>query len=201
MIYRGASDCKKAIVVASGPSASDFSPPDGIVIIAVNGAIEWLSRADYFFTLDPSEINLRRIYNPVARVKYTAAVPFDIRLPCWVQRFERIDLQQDEPPDKYSPHWWLWRWSAVCRLSEDKKSIHTGNSAWGALGLAYHLGFTDIALVGVDATSDPRIEGGMPQNLTHLPLLFSSALDQVNVVSCGELNGIPKVSLKEWLDD
>ena len=49
------------IIVADGPSAKGFVPPDGIDIIAVNGAIEWLQRADYWFTLDPSPVNYDRM--------------------------------------------------------------------------------------------------------------------------------------------
>ncbi|HAX7098436.1 TPA: hypothetical protein JTN47_004626 [Escherichia coli] len=38
-----------------------------------------------------------------------------------------------------------------------------------------------------------------PKNLSHLPLLFQSASEQIDVVSCGKMGGIPQMTLKEWL--
>ncbi len=187
---------RRAIIVASGPSAKNFTPPPGITIIAVNGAIDWLPRVDHFFTLDPSAANLARLHSRRDGVIYHAAglksaVPE-------VLAYRRLARRGQEPREKGSPAWWLWRWSAVCGLSENKNAIHSGNSAYGALGLAYHLGFKEVALIGVDATNQPRIEGGRSNNLSHLPLLFASARPQIDVVSCGELTGIPQMSLEAW---
>lgn len=190
---------KRAIIVGSGPSAYGFNPPDNVAVIAVNGAIEWLQRADYFFTLDPSTANIRRLCNQVPGVRYFAALPKNIVLPAHVERLIRVSSRGVEPSCYGSPAWWLWRWSAVLGLCERIGCIHSGNSAYGALGLAYHLGFVDVALVGVDATNEPRIEGGIPSSLAHLPLLFSSALPQINVVSCGKLEGIPQMSMRDFL--
>jgi hypothetical protein len=188
----------RVIIVASGPSADKFVPPRGVPVIAVNGAIDWISRASYFFTLDPSAINMRRLRIRRRNVTYFAAgLPIDLPN---VHQFERLSLRGEEPPVKHSPEWWLWRWSARSGLSENTRYIHNGNSAWGALGLAHHLGYRNVALVGVDATQEARVHsGGTPGNLSHLPLLFSSALSQINVVSCGKLNSIPQMSFKEWL--
>ncbi|MCQ6583628.1 hypothetical protein NO388_23280 [Escherichia coli] len=99
-----------------------------------------------------------------------------------------------------SPEWWAWRWSAHFGLCEDENEIASGNSAYGALNLAFHIGFKHVALVGVDATQEPRVHsGGTPKNLSHLPLLFQSAREQIDVVSCGKMGGIPQMTLKEWL--
>lgn len=169
-----------------------------MTVIAVNGAIEWLSRADYFFTLDLSAANLKRLQNRRKGVIYCAA---GMSAPQrGIKRYERVSKRGAEPVNNGGPEWWLWRWSAVPGLAEEKSKIHTGNSAYGALGLAYHLGFKDVALVGVDATTEERICGGRPNNLSHLPLLFSSALPQVNVVSCGLMAGIPQMSFGEWYE-
>lgn len=186
----------RAIIVASGPSAMDFVPPPDITIIAVNSAIEWLPRADHFFTLDPSPANLARLHKRRNGVRYHAAGSGGI-LP-GVTSYHRVARQGREPEEKGTPEWWLWRWYAVCGLSENRHEIHSGNSAWGALGVAYHLGFKEVALIGVDATDRPRIEGGKPDNLSHLPLLFASARRQIDVVSCGQLTGIPQLSLAAW---
>lgn len=116
-----------------------------------------------------------------------------------VVSYERIGRRGPQPYPRGGPEWWLWRWSAVKTLAKHPGKINSGNSAWGALGLAYHLGFTDVALVGVDGTTEERVEGGCSNNLSHLPLLFASALPQINVVSCGQLTGIPQASFKDWI--
>lgn len=190
----------RAVVVASGPSAQGFTPPDGVVVIAVNGAIEWLPRADYWFTLDPSPINMERMNHPRAGVTYCAAL--NEPAPLWVRRFKRVAGRGQEPR-LGTPEWWLWRWSAVKTLSTTPGKIHTGNSAWGALGLAYHLGAERVALVGVDASGEDRIEGGKCRNLSHLPMLFESAMPQIKMVNCGHMNSmVPKMTIDEgmqWL--
>lgn len=192
---------KPCIIVASGPSAKGFTPPAGIPVIAVNGAIDWLSRADYAFTLDPSRVNMDRMTpkNQKSGVRYVAAVPVNHPLPAGVTRYQRIANRGAEPADKSSVEWLLWRYSCVKTLCKEPGKIHTGNSSWGALGLAYHLGFTHVALVGVDGTNDPRVDGKRTGDLRHLGQLFASALDQINVVSGGKLNSIPQMSIKEWL--
>lgn len=164
------------VIVASGPSARDYLPPDDVTVIAVNGAIEWLSRADYWFTLDPSEVNMQRMNSPRAGVIYCAAVP--CATPDHVRRFKRISARGKEPR-KGTPQWWYWRWSCKRGLCEKADEISSGNSAYGALGLAYHLGATNIRMVGVDGTDEPRIEGGQCNNLSHLPMLFDSAMHQL----------------------
>lgn len=193
----------RAVIVGSGPSAAGFEPPAGVTVIAVNGAIQWLSRVDHWFTLDPSPANYDRMSNPRPGVQYWAAVPKGTALPSHVMPFERIsESSPDLEPDRGTPEWWLWRWGCKLGLALDINKIHTGNSAYGALGLAYHLDAEKVALVGIDATDQPRIEGGRPNNLSHLPLLFKSALDQIDVVSCGHMAGIPQMSIEEgmkWL--
>lgn len=191
----------RAVIVGSGPSAGDFIPPDDIAVIAVNGAITWLSRADYWFSLDPSADNIRYLSPLRPGIRYAVAWPECRKTPDEVIRFRRHACRGAEPEMKFTPEWWLWRWSAVRGLATDPGVINSGNSAWGALGLAYHLGFTDVALVGVDGSQAPRVDGsGCPGNLSHLPLLFASALAQINVVSCGGLTGIPQLTLRNWLN-
>jgi len=187
---------ERAIIVASGPSAKGFTPPEDVIVIAVNGAIDWIPRADYFFTLDPSTENMKRLTYRRPGVIYCVAgfsVPDAL---C----FERIAYRSyPEPHDKNSPEWWAWRLQAVEKLCTEADKIHTGNSAWGALGLAYHLGIKRAALIGVDASDETRIEGGKSGNLSHLPSLFSSATQQIDVVSLGKLNSIPQMTLADWL--
>ena len=194
----------RAIIVASGPSVAGFTPPRGVPIIAVNTAIDWVDRASYFFTLDPSRENLRRMKHRRRGTQYCCALPPAHADIPGVYRFERIgdhSTRGPEPEEKGTPAWWLWRWSCMPGLATEAGKIHSGNSAYGALGLALHLGYTDVALVGVDGTQAPRHhDGGTPNDLSHLGLLFASALPQINVVSCGLLDSIPQTTLKEWLD-
>ncbi|AMR60021.1 MAG: alpha-2,3-sialyltransferase [Bacteriophage sp.] len=173
-------------------------------IIAVNGAIDWLNRASYFFTLDPSPDNMRRVGRGRRRrgVCYCMALP-DVKereVRDGVLCFRRVAERGMEPNNTNSPEWWAWRWSAHFGLCEDENEIASGNSAYGALNLAFHIGFKHVALVGVDATQEPRVHsGGTPKNLSHLPLLFQSARERIDVVSCGKMGGIPQMTLKEWL--
>jgi len=193
----------RCIIVGSGPTSAGFKAPSGVPIIAVNGAIEWINRASYWFTLDPSNANLERMANRRRGTQYFCALP-DVEAG-WdvdgkIYQFRREGYRGAEPLNKTSPEWWWWRWSAKLGLSEDPKIINSGNSAFGALGLAYHLGYRSVALIGVDGTQEPRHhDGGMPNNLSHLSLLFQSALHQINLTTLGGLEGIHKSTLAEWL--
>lgn len=192
----------RAVIVASGPSAMGFVPPAGAKVIAVNGAIEWVKRVDYFFTLDPSEANMFRLMHQRIGVKYCYAFDHLLDVPN-AEYYQRISGVPFKNPQANTPQWWCNRWGSVLGLSSHVGQIHTGNSAWGALGLAYHLGAEKVALVGVDASSEARLEGGRPNNLSHLPILFESALGQIDMVNCGNMHSrLPAMNHKEgmsWL--
>lgn len=170
------------IIVASGPSAAGFAPPPDIKTIVVNGVIQWISRADYWFTLDGTTKNLRHCRQPRRGVHYVAALPDKYHLPAHVARLQRVTSDGG--------------------LSEIPGVIHSGNSAFGALGLAYHLGAKKVILVGVDGTDERRVEGGRSGNLSHLPALFQSASGQIEMVNCGKLDAplIPKMTMKDALE-
>lgn len=188
------------IIVASGPSARGFVPPDDIPIIAVNGVIEWISRADYWFTLDPSPDNIMRMARPRDGVEYHAAVENETNIPDHVTRWRRVRGDwSGYPTIKDGPGYWLRRLSCRPGLSTNPCQISTGNSAYGAVGLAYHMGASKVALIGVDANEKPRVEGGVPRNLSHLPALFASALPYIGMVSCGGLNSVPQASIEDAL--
>src|SRR5690625_6146914 len=103
---------RNVIIVASGPSVRAVPRDDilssGAVVIAVNGAIDWLGRADYWFTLDPSQINQVRANNRVAKCRYVMALPDNRQAPPGVSRMER---SQGEAYGKAR----AWQW-----LSQDK---------------------------------------------------------------------------------
>lgn len=171
------------IIVASGPSAAGFAPPPKIPVIAVNGVIQWIARADYWFTLDGTAKNRRRARNPRRGVKYLAALPERYPMPAHVLRLDRVSA------------------GPAPGLSVAPGVIHSGNSAFGALGLAYHLGARKVILIGVDGTDKRRVEGGRSGDLSHLPALFESAVGQIEMVNCGELDAplIPKMPIKDAL--
>ena len=88
-----------------------------------------------------------------------------------------------------------------CALSEDPGAIHTGNSGWGALGLAYHMRPRKVALLGVDANGAGHAYADIPQRpgeLDHLPLLFVSACGQLEARGIQVRNGSPESNVTCW---
>ena len=167
----------RVLIVADGPSARPLASmkiPDSIYVIAVNAAVQWVSRADAFFTLDPSPRNQHFMRDQRKGVRYFAAVPADYgtrtarchahRLPKAV--ISRVEFLQRIPgPGPESSK------AGMCPFDH---AIHSGNSAWGALGLAHKMNPSRIGLAGVDANSAQRTSGGHARSLSHLPWLFST---------------------------
>lgn len=176
----------RVVIVASGPSTRGFVPPDDVTVICVNGVIEWIQRADYWFTLDANPANLKRKALSRQGVKYYSALHPRFWTPGHVIRLNRVSMGVD---------------AGLCL---EPWVINSGNSAFGALGLAYHLGAEKVLLIGVDGTMEPRVEGGRSGALQHLPRLFDSAAHQIQMVNCGNLKArkIKKMPLDkglEWL--
>jgi hypothetical protein len=165
-------------IVATGPSLR-VEDVKADCVIAVNSAIK-LIKPDIWFTLDPSSANIRIMQHPIEGVQYFAAIPPRFVAPEHVTRLERVPETLMKKPPEGTPKYWVWRWKAKFGLSEDKHQIHTGNSAYGALGLAYHMRPKVIHLHGVVGTREERITGGRPNNLDHLPALFESAKPQLD---------------------
>lgn len=194
------------VIVASGPSAKGFVPPDDVMVICVNQSINFMPRCDHWFTLDPSPANIKTMNDRREGVKYWCAIDGVRRsIPEYVTVLKRVGQSHIRPKTKDAAQWNIYR--LQCRLGLDKRKgyISTGNSAWGALGLAYHLGANKVALIGVDASTDAKIDGGYCRtHMEHLPVLFSSAKDQIEMVSCGKMvaDGIPNMTIDEgmkWL--
>ncbi len=163
----------KIIIVCSGSTAKGFTPPDNTIVIAVNNTINWLSRVDYFFTLDPGNYNLESIRNQRKGVEYCVA--YHKSFPNCTM-YERVADRTKDGIQGFTG-----TLAGKRGLSEDQAKIHTGNSAYGALGLAYHLGFDKLVFIGLDGGGD-KCDGypAIPDNkLAHLDELFSSALPQI----------------------
>jgi hypothetical protein len=182
----------KVAIVANGPSLRRVQIPrmPGVLVIAVNGAIEWCDAADWFFSLDPSRYVRGLVNRPRPGVRYFMAVPEDYGTPSAKSPAHRVT--------RLSHVTYLRRVTgngvrgSRLGLSEDPAAISTGNSAYGALGLAYHQRPEKIALFGVDATARGYAYApGRPRwSLAHLPELFASALPQLRGIEV--INGSPR---------
>lgn len=192
----------RAVIVASGPSARGFIPPEDVVVIAVNGAATWLPRMDQWFSLDASPDNRRHLFVAHERGArcHVAGEPWLLHARCMriARYWTRVHADPHRGPLPDTPEGHLRLNQAVLGINKTPGHINTGNSAWGALGLAWHMGFDDVALVGVDASTGERCEGGHSRNLSHLPLLFASALPDMRVVSCGALDSVPQMTFGDW---
>lgn len=174
----------RVVIVGSGPSLRDIAPNEitrsGATVIAVNGAIDWLGSADYWFTLDPSQVNLVRMRNKVEGCQYVACGPNYFRAPQGVLKLHRREGVL------------LGKARAPGGLSDSADTINTGNSGFGGLGLAYHMRPRRVALLGIDGHQVRRVDGGMPRTLEHLPALFESALPQLQSAGIEVVNGSPE---------
>lgn len=196
MKYGKLSPClDRLLIIASGPSAGGLVFPDVLPVMAVNGAIDGLKRADYWFTLDPSQGNRARMEKPKQGTTYLCAAGPQQALN--VKGSQIIFLRR--LPGR--------------GISEKPDSVMTGNSAFGALQVAVLLGAKKIGLVGVDATKDEYWHGpGRSKSLEQLPAMMSCALPQLMrkgiEVRLGSVYDKPRVTcframsppdLVEWL--
>lgn len=187
----------RLLIVASGPSGGALPVlPDDLPIMAVAGAITGLARADYWFTLDLSDRNRALLKAPVPNTRYIIG--------CHAQRM----LQWSN-----KPHVWCVKNAPGRGIAESSDMIRTGNSAFGAMQVAVHLGAKRIGLIGVDANNEPHWHGDTKsKSLAGLPAMFSCALPQLQKrgieVRLGTIYDKPNVtcfkaetpqSLLEWL--
>lgn len=192
---------KKIIIVGSHIEALKFKPIDGYDVIAVNQAIDITrEHTTYWFTLDPSPDNQHIMINKPFDCFYIAAVPnyfgkmgshvrhYRIPRPDGVLYLDRIS--GDGP---LSSHF---------GLCEDLNQIATGNSAYGALNLAYHLGASEIILLGISGDQRPKFDGTYCKCLSHLPDLFESAIPQLTErgVRVYTANKITKITCFPYID-
>lgn len=189
----------RVVIVATGPSLSQIDPAVfdqcGATIIAVNGAVSRVNGAHCFFTCDPSVKvrSLLRSQRPC--VRYFAAVPDDFGT-----RNAAAAVHRPPPESNVT---YLRRltgngpWKHKPGLSEDRGAIHTGNSAYGALGLAYLMNARRVALFGVDGHGGYAWGlGGAPNDLSHLDLIFRSALPQLKARSVEVVNASPESAVE-----
>lgn len=187
---------ERILIIADGPSlrGADLQIPPGVHVIAVNGAVEWAPVVQTFFSLDPSQRIRGYVRNKRAGVRYYLAVPDDYGMASAYDPAHRAPREQGVM--------FLRRITgcgvrgAAEGLSDDPGAIHTGNSAYGALGLAYHWRPRKIALLGVDGTdAGYATRAGSPAwSLSHIPALFESALPQLRGIQV--INGSPQSTVE-----
>lgn len=139
----------KVLIVCGGESLigfdiNQFKDFDG-VIITVNNVIYHLPRADYWITVDPMSQGKpqRAMVERLPNTYYYCAYPrLDKNSPDLnhYQTVEGVHYLERILPSTND-----------YRMQEDKSKITTGDSSYGALGLAYHFEATKIIILGVDA--------------------------------------------------
>lgn len=174
----------RVAVLGFGPSLRCLAERDaarlidrGVAVIAVNRAIlAW--PATHWFTLDPDDRNRPIMAAKPRAATYYAAVPGDYGCRDAARTLHRAPA---EPGVTYLRRIeGRGRWKAVPTLSEDQGAIHTGNSAWGALQVAWLMNAKRIGIFGVDGSPNGYARGpGTPYDLGHLPALFATAVGQI----------------------
>lgn len=186
---RGRAD--RVLIVASGPSAAGLDPDlvtkaakAGVYVLAVKGAIRWLQVCHGWVTVDPNRRCREMITDLREGVQYFAAVPDDYGSNRAKLLSHRVERQEGVT---------YLRRSFGEGLSEDPGSVTTGNSAFAALGIAYHMRPSRVAMVGVDGTpfGYAHLEGNPRGRFDHLPSLFATAYRQLTRGGIRVVNGSP----------
>ena len=185
----------KCMIVGSGPSLNHISYDEVLracdedtTLIGVNGGADWLEwKCDYFFTIDLSEINIKRIKESPWYVHKIVASP----LVKWPEFTEVRNMKQlvrvhnnvgANTNDYQSPEWWLYRFGCVTGFQEEKNKVSTGNSVYSCLNYVYNNipNLSKVLMLGLDGTQEHKVTGeGKPNNLSHLNLLFESCKKQL----------------------
>jgi SAM-dependent methyltransferase len=187
---------ERVLIVAGGPSLRrfDFSTlaelpafPE-VAVLCVNRSILFTPRCDVWFTLDPDEKVQPLMRERRQGSRYFAAILDDFGTPHAKNRKHRVSAPEGITYVRLIMG--NGRWCAREGLSELPGAVHTGNSAYGALGLAYLMGARKIALLGVDGITGPHFyEGDPARDLSHLPPLFATTLPQLQAKGIEVVNG------------
>lgn len=186
----------KVIILCSGPSICNMTlrnlNKSNCPIIAVNGGIEIYPNCNYWITIDPSNVNYKRMRNKVSGTKYYCGVPSDYGQPDAEALAHRKTLLPHV-------HYLKRELSSLNGLVEDKSSICTLNSGLAALNLAYHMGAKKILYLGLDGGGNYRYNkkrGPRPNDMKQLNELFMSFLPQIESEGIEIINGSPISTVK-----
>lgn len=188
------------LIVGTGPSVNevkDFdysSLPDNVIVVSVNTSIMFLNYANLWFSIDSSQRNIesailatKRKIPTVWCLEHTARVRnISERSIFFKKKSSNIKLNKNP----VTPEDWLARWGSVKGLSEKRDTLHNGNSLYSCLNLVYFDKPEKIAILGLDGSLSPSIGGNhKPNNLSHLPILFSSTVSQLKENDIQVVNG------------
>ncbi len=187
---------RRVLIIAAGPSLKHVDRTllthvaSRVRTITVNAAWSLVRQSTDWFTLDFDQRtrSMAERCRPCTRV--IAAVPDDFGMPN-----AKVLMHRCAAPSNVT---YLHRiagdgpWKAKFGLCIDPGSVHTGNSAWGALGVASHMKPEAVAILGVDGTDEPGFPGlHQPRSLEHLNELFGSAVVQLAQAGIDVINGSP----------
>lgn len=198
----------KVVIVGGGESLKDFDfnrlKNFNGAIIAVNHSVEHMDRADFWITVDPMYqgkpqspmLNMRK------DCKYYCAFPDLDKIPKGEAiHYTKVKgvhyLERIVPED------------GVYKLQEDRNKITTGDSCFGALGLAYHFRPKLIVILGVDLYGYGHwFDTSFPYNLHKVPEdkfteykrrlqdYYATAKEQLDAKGIKVINGSMKSELK-----
>ena len=144
----------RVLIIGGGESLIDFDMEQlkdfNGAIICVNNIVYHIPRADYWITVDPMDQNRpqRALKSRVKGVYYFCAYPDMNKTPWHNDYYKAVNgvhyLERIVPTDP------IMEVIGDFSLQEDKSKITTGDSCYGALGLAYHMGAKEVILLGVD---------------------------------------------------
>lgn len=186
----------EAVIVASGPSLRRFNLAKlcGMDVIAVNAAIRYLPFAPRaWVTVDTSLANrtIMKQRSKWPETQFYAAVTDDYGEP-------QARATNRRPPLERGIHFLRRREPDARGLSEDRGTLVVGNSAYGALNVAYLMGARRIAILGVDGVGGYAWGGGHPRNLRNLRGLFELPVQQLVAEGVKVVVGSPSSVLNTW---
>lgn len=195
---------ERVLIIAGGTSLCgvDLSGTvdfDG-AIITVNNVINHIPRADFWFTVDPTvqrKPQLAMLNQRFGTYYYTAQPDLEKEphLKEWYPIVKGVHyLERIVPTD-----------AQQYILQEEKDKITTGDSVYGALGLAYHFEAKQIILLGVDAyghghfydKNDPyngrnQKASKFKEYLNNIPKIYEQSVAQLQKRGVQVINGSPK---------
>lgn len=201
---------RRVLIVCNGPSAERMRDDKSrwaalssrCHVIVVNGAVNWFPVSHSFFSLDPSEHVRGLIRHRRPHLTYYMAVPTD-----YGTRTARLKGHR-EPAEVWVNYLVRHEGSgfrgARLGLSDVRTHISTGNSGYGALGLAYLMHARKIAFIGLDANGDRYAFNRSDSEIVprppfdHLPMLFASAVPQLDAEGTQVVNGSPESAIDCW---
>lgn len=175
------------VIVGGGRSLIGFQfkrlIDTGYYIITVNDSGKIIPFANAWFTLDPWGLCGPQLPCDNFTGTLYAAVPSNFGTPGAISSHQKL------PTAKIT---YLHRVSGKTGLSENTDTIHTGNSGYGALGLAYHMRPRRILLLGIDGDIGYYYtKRKNNRELLHLPALFEQAVPQLQERNIDVINGSP----------